>query len=152
MNVKPHFFSYFFKSNFILPVIIVSTIVTVFVIATPAIYLPVYLEHACELSEKRDIPAFVRDSPHVKKFEEKYSEYVIDEHVMELLTLPSKFSYQFEVNEGGKTAALVRINDSCENEDFYIYLTCLDDLEVVYTINGEAAVLEHLDNYDCFES
>ena len=152
MNAKPCFFSYLFKSNFALPVIIISTVVTVFVIATPAIYMPVYLEHVCKLSEKLDVPAFVRDSPHVKKFEEKYSEYVIDEHVMELLTLPPKFSYQFEANEGGKKVELVRINDSCEDEDFYMYLTCWDGQEVAYTINGEEAVLEHLGSYDCLDS
>ena len=71
---------------------------------------------------------------------------------MELLTLPPKFSYQFEANEGGKKVELVRINDSCEDEDFYMYLTCWDGQEVVYTINGEEAVLEHLGSYDCFDS
>ena len=152
MNAKPHFFSYFFKSNFVLPVIIVSTVVIVFVMATPDIYMPVYFEHVCKLNEKLDVPDFVRDSSHVKKFEEKYSEYVIDEHVIDLLILPPKFSYQFEVNEGEKRAALVRINDACEDEDFYVYLTCWDGQEMVYTIDGEAAVLEHLDNYDCLNS
>ena len=152
MNAKPRFFSYLLKSNFALPVIIVSSIVIIFVISTPAIYMPAYLEHVCKISEKHDVPAFVRDSPHVKKFEEKYSEYVIDEHQFVLTSMPPKFKYQFEVNEGGKKIAMARINDSCENEDFYIYLSCRDGQEVVYEIAGEAAVLEHLGDYDCLES
>ena len=149
MNAKPRFFSYFLKSNFALPVTIVSAIVVIFVVSTPAIYMPAYLEHVCKISEKYDVPAFVRDSPHVKKFEEKYSEYVIDEHVWELLTMPPKFKYQFEVNEGGKKVEMARVNDSCENEDFYIYLSCRDGQGAVYEIAGKAAVLEHLDDYDC---
>lgn len=152
MNVKSRFFSCLFKSNFALPAIIVSSIAIIFVVSTPAIYMDAYLEHVCKISEKYDVPAFVRDSPHVKKFEEKYSEYVIDEHIWELATMPPKFKYQFEVNEGGKKIEMVRVNDSCENEEFYMYLSCEDGQEVVYTINGEASVLEHLDDYDCLES
>ena len=88
----------------------------------------------------------------MKKFEEKYSEYVIDERIIDLLILPPKYSYHFEANEGEKKAVLVSKIDMCENEEYYVSLTCWDDKEIVYTINGEAAVLEHLDNYDCFDS
>ena len=150
MSSKPSIFSYFFKSNFVLPVIIISTIVTVFVISTPSIYMPVYLEQICKVSEKlEDVPAFVRDSPPVKKFEEKYSEYVIGEHIVVLASMPPKLSYQFVVSEGGEKIALVRINEACVNEDFYIYLICKNGSEIAYEVHGEAEVLRQLDNYDC---
>lgn len=133
-----------------LPVIIISIIVTVFVISTPSIYMPVYLEQICKVSEKlEDVPAFVRESPPVKKFEEEYSEYIIDEHIIELTTLPPKLSYQFVVSEGGGKTALVRINEACVNEDFYIYLICRNGPEIVYEIHGETEILRQLDNYDC---
>ena len=152
MTLKPPIFSYFFKSNFALPVTIISIIVTVFIISTPSIYMPVYLEHICKVSEKlENVPTFVKDSPPVKKFEEKYSEYVIDEHIIELTTLPPKLSYQFVVSEGGGKTALVRINESCVNEDFYIYLICRNDLEIVYEIHGEAEILRQLDNHNCID-
>ena len=122
----------------------------VFVIATPSIYMPVYLEQICKVNEKlEDVPAFVRDSPPVKKFEEKYSEYVINEHIIELLSMPPKLSYQFVVSEGGEKIALVRINEACVNEDFYIYLICRNGSEIAYEVHGEAEVLRQLDNYDC---
>lgn len=153
MTSRLPIFSYFFKSNFALPVIIISIIVTVFVISTPSIYMPVYLEQICKVSEKlEDVPAFVRDSPPVKKFEEKYSEYVIDEHIIELTTMPPKLSYQFVVSEGGGKIKLVRINEACVNEDFYIYLVCQNGPEIDYEIHGEAEILRQLDNYDCIDS
>ncbi|MDE0266209.1 MAG: hypothetical protein OXK17_04190 [Thaumarchaeota archaeon] len=112
--------------------------------------MPVYLEQICKVSEKlEDVPAFVRDSPPVKKFEEKHSEYVIGEHIVVLASMPPKLSYQFVVSEGGEKIALVRINEACVNEDFYIYLICKNGSEIVYEVDGEAEVLRQLDNYDC---
>ena len=62
--------------------------------------------------------------------------------------MPPKLKYQFEASEEEKKIKMVRINDSCKNEDFDMYLSCWDGQEMVYTINGEVAILEHLDDYD----